>query len=268
MKLERVDYIIKFALATASQEEEWDNRELGPIHLVKYVYLADLAYSEHHAGETFTNAPWRFHHFGPWSPEVFERIKPVIEETHAEERRISHPKYEDDFYRFRLEDEELYEQLYNTLPLAITTAIKNAIHSYGNDTSALLYYVYKTRPMLQSSPGENLDFGLPEREPDIEQKESSEATSPSTRSMSVKQKKQRKEKIANIKKVMDSRLSKRLSLKKQKPSYTPPRYDEIYFNGLEWLDSLAGDPIEPEEGTLEITEDIWKSPFRTDDALS
>ena len=267
MDSERVDNIIKFTLAAASQEEEWSNRGLGPIHLVKYVYLADLAYSEHHEGKIFTGAPWRFHHFGPWAREVFERIKPVVEETHAKEKKISHPKYEDDFYRFQLVDQELYDLLYNTLPLAITTAIKSAIHSYGSDTSDLLSYVYKTRPMLQASPGENLDFSFHDRELEIEQKEIAEALSPPWRSMSVKQKKQRKEKIANIKKVMENRRSKRISLQKQKPSYTPPRYDEIYFNGLEWLDSLAGDPIEPEEGTLEITEDIWKSPFRTD-ALS
>lgn len=36
----RVDAIIKYALSVASQNDNFTERELGPIHLIKYVYLA------------------------------------------------------------------------------------------------------------------------------------------------------------------------------------------------------------------------------------
>ena len=53
MDLKKVDKIIQYALAVAANED-FCNRDLGPIHLVKYVYLADLAYAERNKGETFT----------------------------------------------------------------------------------------------------------------------------------------------------------------------------------------------------------------------
>jgi len=42
MDIKRVDLLLKYILAAAGQEDP-GNREVGPIHLVKYVYLADLA---------------------------------------------------------------------------------------------------------------------------------------------------------------------------------------------------------------------------------
>ena len=74
MDIERVEKILKYILAAAGQEDP-GQREVGPIHLIKYVYLADLIFAEKHEGETYTGAPWRFHHFGPWSPKVYSRIE-------------------------------------------------------------------------------------------------------------------------------------------------------------------------------------------------
>jgi hypothetical protein len=42
MNINKVDLVLKYILATAGQED-YGNREVGPIHLIKYVYLADLA---------------------------------------------------------------------------------------------------------------------------------------------------------------------------------------------------------------------------------
>ena len=51
MVLNRVDLLLKFIIAAAGQEDYGD-REVGPIHLIKYVYLADLAFAEKYDGET------------------------------------------------------------------------------------------------------------------------------------------------------------------------------------------------------------------------
>ncbi len=59
------------------------------------------------------------------------------------------------------------------------------------------------------------------------------------------------EKAAHKKAVeaLTDKLHKRLAEKKARKAkkrveYTPPNYDEEYFRGLEWLDSLAGKPME------------------------
>jgi hypothetical protein len=56
MDINKVDLLLKYILAAAGQED-YGNREVGPIHLIKYVYLADLAFAEKHEGETFTGNP-------------------------------------------------------------------------------------------------------------------------------------------------------------------------------------------------------------------
>ena len=38
-----------------------------------------------------------------------------------------------------------------------------------------------------------------------------------------------------------------------------PRYDDVYAEGQEWLDALAGEAIEPGETTVTVHDDVWKS---------
>ena len=48
MKPARVEAVFGYALAVAAQADHPRDRELGPIHLLKYLYLADVAYAEAH----------------------------------------------------------------------------------------------------------------------------------------------------------------------------------------------------------------------------
>lgn len=253
MDINRVDILLTYVLAAAGQEDP-GNRELGPIHLVKYVYLADLAYSQSHKGSTYTDVPWKFHHFGPWSTEVYTRIENVVREIDASERRISSPKYEDDFFRWELVNDELFEKLDRQLPFEITLAIKKAVHEFGDDTSALLHYVYSTDPMLRAAPGEYLPFkSAPEYEEDIEE---TQFTTKAQR-LSKTARKRLKEKIEGM-------LSEKLANKKKPPAYTPPRYDQVFFEGQKWLDEIAGEPIKSQQGQLSFSKYIWKSTSRTE----
>jgi hypothetical protein len=252
MDIHRVDTLLTYILATAGQEDP-GNRELGPIHLVKYVYLADLAYSQSHEGSTYTNVPWKFHHFGPWSAEVYIRIESVVREIDASERKITSVKYEDDFFRWELVDDELFEELDRQLPFEITLTIKKAVHEFGDDTSALLHYVYATDPILRAAPGEHLFFRSSH-----EYEEDTKETQPAIKvqRLSKAARKRLKEKIGAM-------LSEKLA--KKKPSaYTPPRYDQVFFEGQKWLDEIAGEPIESQQGQLTFSKEIWKSPSRTD----
>ena len=72
----RLDRLFQYALAIAAQADDFQQRDLGPIHLLKYAYLGDLAHAQRHEGATFTGAVWQFHNFGPWSGEAFSRIAP------------------------------------------------------------------------------------------------------------------------------------------------------------------------------------------------
>lgn len=253
MDINRVDTLLRYILSVAGQEDP-DNRELGPIHLVKYVYLADLAHSQRHKGSIYTNVPWIFHRFGAWSPEVYKRIEPVVREIDASERRISSPKHEDDFFRWELVDDKLFEELDRQLPFEITLAIKKAVHEFGDDTSGLLHFVYATDPMLRAAPGEYLSF---KPYPEYEEDDTEPQPSVKAQRLSKTAKKRLKEKI-------NAMLSEKLAKKKKPSVYTPPRYDQIFFEGQKWLDEITGEPIESQEGQLSFTKDVWKSPFRAE----
>ena len=47
----------------------------------------------------------------------------------------------------------------------------------------------------------------------------------------------------------------------------PPLYDEVYYQGVEWLEQLAGSPVEETRGKLTFDNSIWKSPGRRDPEL-
>lgn len=259
MDMKKVDLLIRFALAAAGREDP-GQRELGPIHLVKYVYLADLAYAEKHVGETFTGIPWRFHHFGPWAVEVYNRLGPATHDAGACERMFPSRYGEEDVVRWTLENDELYEELDALLPSEVARAIRTNVHKFGGDTNSLLHHVYKTAPMLRASPGEVLDFrlsGVAVAEPIPAYPAAPQATP-----ISAKEKKRRKEALASLR----AKIQERLGASKTRDLVAPPapRYDEEFLKGLRWLDSLAGDPVEPCKGELEFSEAIWKSSFRSD----
>lgn len=95
----RTDLLLQYILIAAAQEDDWRDRELGPIHFLKYAYLGDLAYAERHNGETYTGAEWQFYHFGPWQAQVHDRIEPALAAISAERKMLPSARYED-FVRF------------------------------------------------------------------------------------------------------------------------------------------------------------------------
>ena len=260
--IQRIDNIIKLALLEACRADDpWD-RELGQIHLIKHVYLADLAYAEHHEGKTYTGTPWRFYNFGPWAEAVIERIEPAVKSIGAKTKKVSYPQYDKDSFRYSCSDDYPYEEVYNNLPLEISGIIKKAIHQYGKDTAELLHYVYRTRPMICAAPGEELCFDYEDEKQEWAEEEIKEAEK-----LSVKRKRAKKEAVEKLKNEMASRLEKTLREKQVKVQYTPPRYDEVYYEGLECTESLSGEFIKEEKRIIKVSPDFWKSKFRTDAEL-
>ena len=255
----KIDQILQYALLVAGDEDEAQSRRLRPIHLIKYVYLADLAHAEKHGGETYTGAPWRFHYFGPWSREVWARIDPALTAIGAYKQTFpSNYDDRDDWDQWSKTDDAMLRRLGNMLPLEVAVSVRNNVHHFGSATPDLLAHVYLTRPMRNAAPQERLDFSPQIQEPPV----------PCTLSPFTPKQKKRLNEVMNG--LRAKAAARREALKKSPPipsTQPPPRYDEVFFNGLKWLDSLAGEPLP--EGELEATfsDDIWKSQARTTDEL-
>src|ERR1700743_508919 len=86
---------VQYASAVAAEADDPRDRELGPIHLLKYLYLADLSFARGNHGATFSGTRWQFYKFGPWSAPMLDRIHAAVNAAGAQERRFS-SKYRED----------------------------------------------------------------------------------------------------------------------------------------------------------------------------
>ena len=249
----RVDLLLQYALAVAGQEDDFAHRELGPIHLLKHVYLADLAHADRHRGETFTGVRWRFYHFGPWAAEVYSRLKPVVAAVGAKERRFTSEGSDTEGVRYSLDDAVLLDRLEDQLPIEVTGAIRRAVHEFGSDTASLLQHVYLTRPMLRAAPGEYLDFV-----PDTDQ--IAPVVSATTPSLSPREARDQKAAIRALREKFRQRVLQRSRV--SAPPVPAPRYDEVFWQGVRMLDELAGEPVVPGEATMSVAEEVWRSRAR------
>lgn len=257
MDSKKIESLIQFALIVASEEDEFSCRHLGAIHLIKYVYLADLANAEKEMGQTYTDVEWRFHHFGPWSLEVFKQIEPSLSAIGA--IKNTYPsKYEDDSVRWRLNERlSNADKIENQIDPVPRQAIKKWVHKFGSDTESLLKHVYLTKPMLTAAPGGILNFEQDEALANVNDKRDK------TQDVIISNKK-----LAKAKQAIQLRLAEEKKRRAEKKISHSPRYDDIFLAGQEWLDSLAGEPIEQTSGEASFSENIWKSKSRFDPDVS
>lgn len=260
----RLDRLFQYAVAIAAQSENYKQRELGPIHILKYAYLADLAHARRHEGATYSGTAWTFHHFGPWNVEAFQRIAPSVTSSGAIPRTFS-SRFADDAVRYKLdgvEAEHLARRLERDLPGAVTSAISRAVHEHGTDTEDLLRFVYQTPPMLNAFPGSRLDFSTVVAHPSSAQV--MEAEMPAK--LSSKKKRLRKTVLEAARAEIQRRL-KAGAAARVAPS-PAPRYDEVFFEGTAQLDRAAGEPVAPSSGNLDFDNSIWLSALRREPEIS
>jgi len=250
---ENVDLLIAFILSVAAQQDPGD-RELGNIHILKYAYLADLAFAQQNNGQTFTGSGWNFYNFGPWSPEIFNRIEPAAQRIGAEIKTIQSKKF-DDYTRYYLEDDQLRDALDRRLPIEITSMVGWAVRKFTDDTESLLHYVYLTEPILNAAPGENLVF-LPAV------KKAMPAPSHKIK-LTPKQEKKYKVALSRAKEKFWAITQKKLEEEKRcKQNIPTPPYDDVYMEALSVFDALDGPPISVIEGELIFSDDVWYSDWR------
>ncbi|ADH86838.1 hypothetical protein [Desulfurivibrio alkaliphilus] len=258
MNKARVQELIKFILAEAWQDEDYKNRELGPIQLIKYIYLADLYYAAKNEGRCFTDIDWQFYKLGPWNLELHKEL-PNAAKAIGANLRIFESRYTDEGKNWSLPDDHPdYKSASKPIPPYILFRLRADIRKYGAATYDLLHYVYLTPPMTNAAPGQLLDFNYA-----YFAEQCSPRQSPSTprTALTAREKKKKKDRLEKIKTIM---AAMREEKRKSRIKPVPPRYDEVFYNGVAELDALAGEEIPNSEGTLSISKEIWKSNWRKD----
>ncbi|MBE0599373.1 MAG: hypothetical protein IH614_19190 [Desulfuromonadales bacterium] len=267
MEAKKVDLIIQYVLALASQLDEWTERNLGPIHFIKYVYLADLAYAKR-KHTSFTGVAWRFHKFGPWSNDVFQRLDGALEAIGADKKLIPSRYSEEDYARWSVSRTDLIKDLEKDIPLSIYLELQSDVKRFSNDTASLLHHVYQTLPMLTAAPGEDLNLFAEAHFVEDPEKEIAAAGLVQKEQISNNEKRRRQAKAKELKAKINEKIAARIKQKEEARRSHKPEYNEVFSRGVEWLDSLAGQPIAEFEGIAEIAPTLWKSPARFDPDVS
>lgn len=244
--------LLQFALLAAGEEDDRFDRQLGPIHLIKYVYLADLHYSQSHQGKTFTGVDWRFYHFGAWSETVHSRIEPALKAIKASQYKFESDFGKDDWVRWEAQDGKRLQDLSEKLPLAITGKLKRQVHQYTKNTTELLHLTYGTPPLLNAAPNEYLDFSV--EDVDAQAGESDLRIS----SLSNKKTKTFKKNMQELRSLYQKKHSQRKRKKLVNPAPNS-RQDDVLEKGIRWLESLSGEEFSEEKIVAEFDEDVWKS---------
>ena len=156
----------------------------------------------------------------------------------------------------------MFDDLYNKLPFVVASNVKHTVHKFGSITPELLHFVYSTKPMCHVAPGELIDFSL-SVEPT---KQTSSASAPKKKT--ARQRKKQKEALALLRKKNKARLDAKRIKRELAPASKPIVCDDVFQEGLKWLDSLAGVSIEETKLDATFPDSVWKSPTRNLNDLS
>jgi len=248
MDLDRVDLIVQYALARAGLSDDWEERERGVTELLKYVYLADLAHAER-TGTSYTGVGWRFFKFGPWAPEVRDRIPGAAQALGCVERALLTDDGERARWSLRQDADKVASDLETRIgSSAVATAVRKAVRDFANDLPGLLNAVYTTAPMLHAAPNEPLTFLKVEVPP--KSAPVGEDAPPTPR-----QEKKRRERMNELR----AKFQQRASGPSTPPLDPPEIFDAAYEAMVAALDADAGAPIPTTRGALVFDNTIWKS---------
>lgn len=266
MNQQAVADLVRFALATAARLDQ--RVDLGPIHLMKLLFIADWAYAQRHNGETYTGIPWKFHHFGPYCDGVVAELERAVPTVGTQDRSFFGSKSGKQVKRWAAERDEstddLFLNLEGLLPAEVVGAIKRTVQTQGGATYALLHEVYGTLPMRRAAPGELIDFRaavqgfreepdpLPDAAPVLDIK-------PIDPGLSATRKKKQEKAFELLKLRMQEAL--RRSGEPSGLIIVEPVEDEVFEQGLAWLDPQI-EPLPSFQATLNIDPNVWHSSTR------
>jgi hypothetical protein len=271
MSQDRLTKIVRYALAVAAQADERNDRELGPIHLLKIAYLADLAHATRRSGTTFTNVPWRFYDLGPWDEGAHAAIEAAADGSGAIKRSFDWGGKREGI-RWSISERDLCEELLRVgdeLPSEVASTIQSVVRKYGADTYELLDHVYLTQPMLRAAPGERLDFAAVAPPPEADSGEGLETAEVTASAISKAEAKRRRAVWNDKREALRERVRAGSAPRRRLVAPpTPAVYDDVFAAGLATLDEMAGPPIPDVRGTVTFSPEIWKSRGRRESDIS
>jgi hypothetical protein len=186
--------------------------------LLKLLYLFDLEWYRIH-GTTFTGFDWIFHLLGPWTSEY----DPVLDVMYANEhlrRRSGNDNFDTEFIAT---DEKIFpRELFDSRE--DERILENVLLTWADKTTPeILDYVYfRTEPMVAGRRGERLDFtGVSDQPP-----------------VKYVHKSSRKEEIDALRAKIKERLNEIPQQPKKVIAFTPPHYDDEFFNAMDKLESM------------------------------
>lgn len=254
----KIDDIVLYAMLKAAEADDYRDHSLGQIHLLKYLYLADLEYAQENDGETFSGIEWQFYNFGPWSNLALGSIIEATKNPQITTLRISMGYGTDDFFRYEAHpNPKELSQIANRIPGEVKFALDKYVPEFAADTSSLLHFVYDTYPMLRAKPNETLNFNNPPPLPHFAQ-----PFDPCV-GLSDVQVKERNQRLRKFRKQLAVDLKALLSKEKEDEKKSDemllkPKYDEIYYDGMAKACEPETGYIEIESGVVVFTEENWE----------
>ncbi len=188
--------------------------------LLKLLYLFDVEYYRQHR-RTFTGFEWKFFHLGPWAAAYDPALSGLVAHGILLEQRSSSSEYDTAFYK----PGERVETRRAVTTVKDESILLEVLKRWGAlTTGEILNYVYfQTEPMEAGIRNQPLDFSLISTERPAVYSRSSSCKSP-----------------AGIRKLR-AQFERRQAEKKaegQRPfTFTPPKYDEEYFEAMAKLQS-------------------------------
>jgi hypothetical protein len=265
MNTNRIDALMTYILATAGESEEFREQQLGPLHIIKYIYLADLGYAERHEGQIWTGIDWEFYRFGPWSNQLYQHMKDALTKTGAECRKYPSAYSEEDYERWILRSSQARKNAEQVIGAEIAGLITSLVRQYANYTSDLLDFVYRTPPMLRAAPKERLDFT-----PSGWTFKGSTPCVKATKQiqLTAKQEKRMKAWESSMKQRITSKLAELRAARANEEPTPEPRYDEVFSHAIEAMDESTLPTLPTSQVTAEFSSEVWKSKARHDPDVS
>jgi hypothetical protein len=191
--------------------------------LLKLLYLFDVEYFRLNR-VIFTGFQWKYYHLGPWTDEYDPLLDHLIVQDLLIKRPSTNPDYIDAEF-FRTSGYFDIEGIFSSYKDEF--ALKNILRTWGDKATAeILDYIYfHTEPIKYGERGKPLDFNTIEEHRPAEYKRASSGVS--------------KEKIKALREEFETRLQTTQDPVNSKHSnFTPPKYDQEFFEAMEKLGEL------------------------------
>ena len=210
--------LVKAILTRAREKEGFVTKT----KLFKYLYLTDV---EHYrrAGKSLTGFPWIFYHYGPWSQECEDFYSELKRCGEIQVKPGSRPDLETEFVDAS-EPQNLEDVIED---VGLELAIRRIVDRWADRAlGEMLDYVYfYTEPMEGAEKGKPLDFSKVESHPE-------------PRPVSLLKQTPNKAAVERMRKSIAEK--KAAEPPSRREPFTPPPYDDVYFEALHIMEEDDG----------------------------